>query len=189
MGLEYLGSYKAQAAAASLIAPDLPRKLDRLKPEFSATFSRLGEERPRIKASKVSDTQKAFIIKRGEAGTPVAEICRKTEMSQVTFFNWKKKYSRLSSTKMKRRREICETRVRYGYRRVHVLLDREVWGMNIKKVYRVYSKLGMQLRNKTPKRGVKAKLRHDRASAFAPGRPSTNSMIAARDSDRSRAKK
>lgn len=65
----------------------------------------------------------------------------------------------------KRIKEICETRVRYGYRRVHVLLDREGWGINIKKVYRIYRELGMQLRNKTPKRRVKAKLRDDRTEA------------------------
>lgn len=57
---------------------------------------------------------------------------------------------------------------RYGYRRVHVLLDREGWGINIKKVYRIYKELGMQLRNKTPKRRVKAKLRDDRAEAVGP---------------------
>jgi putative transposase len=68
----------------------------------------------------------------------------------------------------KRIREICETRVRYGCRRVHVLLDREGWGINIKKVYRIYRELGMQLRNKTPKRRVKAKLREDRAEAVGP---------------------
>ena len=68
----------------------------------------------------------------------------------------------------KRIREICETRVRYGYRRVHVLLDREGWGINVKKVYRIYKELGMQLRHKTPKRRVKAKLREDRAPAIWP---------------------
>lgn len=65
-------------------------------------------------------------------------------------------------------REICETRVRYGYRRVHVLLEREGWNINIKKVYRIYRELGLQLRNKTPKRRVKAKLRDDRAEAVGP---------------------
>jgi|GEM_PF-6818883 len=34
---------------------------------------------------------------------------------------------------LKRRiREICETRVRYGYRRVYVVLDREGWEVSIK---------------------------------------------------------
>mgnify|MGYP001361987190 FL=1 len=58
--------------------------------------------------------------------------------------------------------------MRYGYRRVHVLLDREGWRINIKKVYRIYKELGMQLRHKTPKRRVKAKLRDDRAEAVGP---------------------
>lgn len=60
-------------------------------------------------------------------------------------------------------KEICETRVRYGYRRVHVMLLREGWRLNQKKTRRIYSEMGLQLRNKTPKRRVKAKLRSDRA--------------------------
>jgi putative transposase len=68
----------------------------------------------------------------------------------------------------KRIKENCKTRVRYGYRWVHVVLDREGWDINIEKVYRIYRTLGMQLRNKTPKRWVKAKLRDDRAEAVGP---------------------
>jgi putative transposase len=40
--------------------------------------------------------------------------------------------------------------------------------INQKKTRRIYSELGMQLRNKTPKRRVKAKLRHDRTEAVGP---------------------
>lgn len=63
---------------------------------------------------------------------------------------------------------ICETRVRYGYRRVQVLLRREGWHVNQKRTRRIYNELGLQLRNKTPKRRVKAKLREDRAPATRP---------------------
>ncbi len=62
-------------------------------------------------------------------------------------------------------KEICEVRVRYGYRRVHVLLLREGWAINMKRTRRLYNELGLQLRNKTPKRRVKAKLREDRTDA------------------------
>lgn len=65
-------------------------------------------------------------------------------------------------------REICATRVRYGYRRVHVMLRREGWPLNQKKTRRIYRELGLQLRNKTPKRRVKAKLRDDRKVATRP---------------------
>ncbi|EAV40872.1 transposase [Stappia aggregata IAM 12614] len=65
-------------------------------------------------------------------------------------------------------REICQTRVRFGYRRVHVLLRREGWVINMKKTRRIYNELGLQLRNKHPKRRVKAKLREDRQEAVGP---------------------
>lgn len=62
-------------------------------------------------------------------------------------------------------KEICETHVRYGYRRVYYILRRDGWSINQKKIYRIYKELGMQLRNKSPKRRVKAKLREDRTAA------------------------
>jgi putative transposase len=76
---------------------------------------------------------------------------------------------RADPTALKQRmREICETRVRYGYRRVHVLLRREGWEVNVKRVCRLYREMGLQLRNKSPKRKVKAKLREGRSDAAGP---------------------
>ena len=43
-----------------------------------------------MKASRFSDAQKAFILKQGADGVPVAEICRKAGISQATYFNWRK---------------------------------------------------------------------------------------------------
>ena len=53
-----------------------------------------------MKASKFTDAHKAFIIKQGEEGTLVAEICRKAGISQATSFNWQKKYAGLLPTEM-----------------------------------------------------------------------------------------
>lgn len=39
-------------------------------------------------------------------------------------------------------REIAEAWVRYGYYRIYVLLRREVWKVNPKRVYRLYQKEG-----------------------------------------------
>ena len=68
----------------------------------------------------------------------------------------------------RRIKEICEARVRYGYRRVHILLRREGWVINMKKTRRIYKELGLQLRDRHPKRLVKAKLREDRQIAVGP---------------------
>lgn len=48
--------------------------------------------------------------------------------------------------------EIARVRVRYGYKRIHVLLRREGWLVNHKRVYRLYCEEGLNLRAKKPKR-------------------------------------
>jgi putative transposase len=76
---------------------------------------------------------------------------------------------RLSQAALTNRiREIAETRVRYGYRRIHVLLRREGWSVNHKRVDRLSIEEGLQIRNKRPKRKVAAKLRSDRKPPSAP---------------------
>ena len=55
-----------------------------------------------MKASKFTDAQKAFILKQGADGHPVAEICRKAGISEATYFNWKKKYEGLLPDEMRR---------------------------------------------------------------------------------------
>lgn len=51
-----------------------------------------------------------------------------------------------------RMREIARTRVRYGYRRIHVLLKREGWQLGKHQMYRLYGEEQLQLRSKLPKR-------------------------------------
>ncbi len=55
-----------------------------------------------MKASQFSDAQKAFILKQGQDGVPVAEICRKAGISQATYFFWKTKYDGLLPPEMRR---------------------------------------------------------------------------------------
>ncbi len=61
-----------------------------------------------MKASKFTDAQKAFILKQGDEGVPVAEICRKAGISQATYFNWKKKYGGLGLSELRRLRQLEE---------------------------------------------------------------------------------
>jgi putative transposase len=79
-----------------------------------------------MKASKFSDAQKAFIIKQGEEGTPVSEICRKAGISQATYFNWKKKYAGLLPTEMKRLKQLEDENSRLKKIVADLTLDREM---------------------------------------------------------------
>lgn len=59
-----------------------------------------------MKASRFSEAQKAFILKQGVDGVPVADICRKAGISQATYFNWKKRYDGLLPTEMRRLKQL-----------------------------------------------------------------------------------
>ncbi len=62
-------------------------------------------------------------------------------------------------------KEIAATRVRYGYRRIHVLLRREGWLMNHKRVCRIYREEGLSMRHRPPKRRRAAMMRRERTTA------------------------
>jgi len=79
-----------------------------------------------VKASQFTDAQKAFIIKQGEDGTPVAEICRKAGISQATYFNWKKKYAGVLPSEMRRLRELEQENARLKKIVADLTLDREM---------------------------------------------------------------
>ena len=64
-----------------------------------------------------------------------------------------------------RMKEITQTRVHYGYRRVHVMLRREGFKDNHKRVYRLYREQGLSLRHKRPKRNKAAQLRQPKTTA------------------------
>lgn len=48
-----------------------------------------------MKKSRFTEAQIAFILKQAEEGTAIAEVCRKSAISEATFYNWRKKYAGL----------------------------------------------------------------------------------------------
>lgn len=73
-----------------------------------------------MKASQFSDVQKAF------EGVSVSEICRKVEISQGTYFNWKKKYAGMLPPEMKRLKQLEDENSRLKKIVADLTLDREM---------------------------------------------------------------
>ena len=59
-----------------------------------------------MKKSKFSEAQIAFILQQADEGTPVAEVCRKAGISDATFYNWRKRYGGMTSSEVKRMRQL-----------------------------------------------------------------------------------
>jgi putative transposase len=55
-----------------------------------------------MKAKKYTEEQIIAVLKEGEAGTRVADLCRKHGMSDATYYNWKAKYAGLTVSELKR---------------------------------------------------------------------------------------
>jgi putative transposase len=81
-----------------------------------------------------------------------------------------------------RLREVAASRVRFGYRRLTVLLRREGWPVNAKRIYRLYTEEGLAVRTKVR---VKAARRHrlPQAVATAPNQRWSMDFMSARVAD------
>jgi transposase-like protein len=97
-----------------------------LKLECSANLPWLGEELTRRKASKFTEAQKAFILKRGEEGASVAEVCRKAGISQATYFKWNKRYGGLLPDEMRQLKALEDSNGRPKKIVADLALDREM---------------------------------------------------------------
>jgi putative transposase len=67
-----------------------------------------------------------------------------------------------------RLKDLAAVRVRYGYRRLHVLLRREGWAVNHKRVYRLYNEEGLSIRAKLPRRKRAWRYRAGRSQIISP---------------------
>lgn len=79
-----------------------------------------------MKASKFTESQIAFVLRQGDEGTAVAEICRKAGISQATYFNWKKKFGGLLPSEVKRLRQLEEENSRLKRIVADLSLDKEM---------------------------------------------------------------
>ncbi len=61
-----------------------------------------------MKKSQFSETQISQILKQGEAGSKVGDLCREYQISPATYYKWKAKYGGMEVSEVKRMRELEE---------------------------------------------------------------------------------
>ena len=55
-----------------------------------------------MKAKRYTEEQIIAVLKEGEAGAKIADLCRKHSMSDATYYNWKAKYAGMTVSDLRR---------------------------------------------------------------------------------------
>jgi len=61
-----------------------------------------------MRKSKFTPEQVAMVLRQAESGTPVAELCRKMEVTENTFYRWRKKFGGMGTPEIRELRQLRE---------------------------------------------------------------------------------
>lgn len=78
-----------------------------------------------MKKTRYTEEQIVSILKEGEAGMPVTDLCRKYGMSDATYYNWKAKYAGMSTSDVKRLKQLEDENRRLKHLVADLTLDNQ----------------------------------------------------------------
>jgi putative transposase len=79
-----------------------------------------------MKKKKHTEAQIAFALRQAEEGIPVAEITRKMEIAEQTFYRWKKKYAGMGVAELRRLKQLEEENRRLKRLVADLTLDKQM---------------------------------------------------------------
>ncbi len=79
-----------------------------------------------MKRKRFTEAQIAFALRQAESGTAVAQILRKMQICEATFYRWKQKYAGLGVPEMRRLKQVEEENSRLRRLVADLTLDRQM---------------------------------------------------------------
>ena len=79
-----------------------------------------------MKKSNFTETQILKIVAEAESGRKINDICRDHNISQQTFYNWRKKYSGMQPNQLKRLKDLENELVQFKRMYADVSLQNQV---------------------------------------------------------------
>lgn len=90
----------ALAVTVALGMAGCRNKLDRLRVDFIDGCKQC------MRTSKFTETQIITILKQGDAGRAVKDLCRQAGISTATYYQWKSKYGGLEASELRRVKDL-----------------------------------------------------------------------------------
>jgi putative transposase len=73
-----------------------------------------------------SEEQMVYALRQAEAGTPVVEVCRKTGITEQTFYRWKRRFAGMGVAELRRLRQVEEENRRLKQLVADLTLDKHM---------------------------------------------------------------
>ena len=84
---------------------------------------------------RLTETQIVAILKEGEAGTPVPELCRQHGIGQSSYYKWRSKYGGMEASDVKRLKEQEEENRRLKQMYADLSLENQMRAELLKKIH------------------------------------------------------
>ncbi len=86
-----------------------------------------------MKRKRFTEEQITLALRQAEAGTPVAEVCRKFQITEQTFYRWKKKYGGLGTPEIRELRQLRDENRKLKQLVADLTLDKHILQESLKK--------------------------------------------------------
>lgn len=88
-----------------------------------------------MKKKRFSESQILTILKEGESGMPVLDLCRKHGVGNSTYYKWKSRYGGMSSAELKRLKELEAENRRLKHMYAELSIDHKILKDVVEKKY------------------------------------------------------